>query len=224
MKVSQVKTLVDNLKHSLKNHDSIFPNNSQKIQYRNLFSLIEGFLAEHQEFIKQAYRDTEYVTSMLSSLDYLEIILNMKVEELNEKEKPRKFLDSAWEKLEKAGVAFGNKDLDGASNKLNTCVELALKDVLDIPTTIKGINVSKIIDIMIAEKIGPTAYLEEVKNHVLHDNFVKHQGVMPPDARIVNAISATENLLKKLPKEPYTISEEVREKLWSGVRKQSNNS
>ena len=42
---------------------------------------------------------------------------------------------------------------------------------------------------------------------------------MPPDARIVNAISAIENLLKKLPDKPFDLNEKVKEKLWSGVRK-----
>ncbi len=223
VKTSQINVLLIKLKDDLKEEGDAFypPSEGLRIQYKNLFSLIRNFLGEHREFISKASNSTSRREHMISSLNYLELILSMRIDELNAEtsKKPKKLLSSAWEKLEKAGTAFDNNDSEGASNKLNTCIELALKDILDIPTTIKGINTSNIIDIMISEKVGPVEYLKEVRTHVILDNFVKHQGVAPVDARIMNAISATENLLKKLPEESFDLSPEVRDKLWSGIRK-----
>jgi len=219
MNVQQVKILLDNLKKELKGREdrSSYPTESQKTQYKNLFDLLNNFLSEHRTFISGAYHDAEII-NMLSSLNYLEVILKMKMEELNEKsmQKPKNFLDSAQDKLKQAGEVFENKDYSGVSNKLNTAIELALKDALDIPSTIKGINTSKIIDILISEKLGPIDYLKEVKKHVLMDNLVKHQGVSPPESRAFTAIASVENLFKKL-KEPIKITEEIKDKIWSGV-------
>ncbi|MEK6840931.1 MAG: hypothetical protein AABX79_03180 [Nanoarchaeota archaeon] len=222
MKISQVKVLLKNLKKDLDDgYGGYSPSNSQAIQYKNLFSLIEGFLSEHREFIRKAYSSTSTKGEMLSSLNYLEIILEMRVDELSEEEAKKnaevvKFLDSANDKLKQAGVSFENQDYSGVSNNLNTAVELALKDALDIPSTIKGINTSKIIDVLISYKKGPVEYLKEVKNHVLMDNLVKHQGVSPVESRAVTAISSVENLFKKL-KEQIVIDDEIKDKIWSGV-------
>ena len=143
--------------------------------------------------------------------------MNLKEKEISIEEKGT-FLTSAKEQLTQAGIAFEHEDYPGVSNKLNTCIELALKDVLGIPTTIKGIKVSNVIEIMIANKIGPIEYLKEVKKHVLMDNFVKHQGMRIIEARAGNAIASSENLLKKLPKEPFKIPEEIKEKIWTGIK------
>ena len=221
MKISQVKILLERLRKNLEYRKKTGFSHSddiQKTQYHNLFSLIENFLLEHNEFIKQAYNYYK-IKEMLSSLDYLEVILDMRVEELNEKEleKPRIFLDSAQDKLKQAGKVFDNHDYSGVSNKLNTTIELALKDALDIPSTIKGINISKIIDVLISEGIGPVDYLKEVKKHVLMDNLVKHQGMSPVESRAVTAIASVENLFKKL-NEPLKINEKIKDKIWSDVK------
>jgi HEPN domain-containing protein len=220
MKVSQVKILLINIRKKLQASAYRYsaPNESEIIEYQNLFTLIESFLSEHHEFIKRAYYNKGSREEMISSLNYLEIILDMKLEEIKDKdkEKPKNFLDSAQDKLKQAGLSFDNKDYSGVSNKLNTAVELAIKDALDIPSTINGINTSKILDILISNKLGPVEYLREVKKHVLMDNLVKHQGMSPIESRAVTAIAAVENLFKKL-KEPVNISEEIKDKIWSGV-------
>jgi len=218
MKLSQVMVLVGSLRKSLEDEDRrlINPSENSKVEFQNILNLCYPFLDEHSVFLNNA-RSLYRFSEIRRALDYIELLLKLKSEEKIIEEEGI-FLNSAKDQLRQAGVAFQNQDFPGVSNKLNTCVELALKDVLEIPTTIKGIKTSNIIDIMISEKMGPTKYLEEVKKYVLLDNLVKHQGLNPIEVRAGMAITAVENLLKKLPKEPFFISEEIKEKIWKGIR------
>jgi len=226
METEEIKILLDELKRDVVKTIKTFgqysdrhSTSSQKIKARNLINLLSQPLFEHRSFLEEMYDDISYADNLLEHLTYLELLINM--EERGRIIVPKGLLDSAAEKLAQAGTCFSSEDYSGVSNKLNTCIELALKDVLEIPTTIKGINTSKIIDVMISEKIGAPSlgkYLEEVKNHVLMDNLVKHVGVAPIPQRAVMAIAATENLLKKLPNMPFNVAEDVREKIWSGVK------
>lgn len=217
MKIKGLKILLSKLVEDIKirKKESYLPGPNITSRYKDLLTLCGQPLFENSTFIDGSYHNDRNIT-MLDALQYVELLLNMAKEE-EMIEKGATFMNPSKQMLEQAGVAFKNDDFPGVSNKLNTCVELALKDVLDIPTTIKGINVSKIIDIMISEKIGPTKYIEEVKKHVLLDNLVKHQGLGIVEARAGNAIASVENLLNKLPSKPYELSETAQSKIWSGV-------
>ncbi len=183
-------------------------------KYKNLINVCEEYLSEHSTFLRASYH-TEKKDEILSALNYIALLIDLLEKEMEKKSKnERKFLDSAQDKLNQAGASFNNQDFSGVSNKLNTAVELALKDTLDIPSTITGINTSKIIDILISEGIGPVEYLKEVRNHVLMDNLVKHQGMSPIEARAVTAITAVRNLFERL-KEPIILKEEIKNKIWS---------
>ncbi|MBR9703769.1 hypothetical protein GOV12_00015 [Candidatus Pacearchaeota archaeon] len=219
MNIKNLKIILDKLVEDIldyeKHHPGSITNISIVQRYKDLLSLCKQPLFENNVFIEHSYSNQDY-TTILDSLKYIKLLLDLAEKEaIIEQEK--KFMNPSRQMLEQAGIAFKNEDFPGVSNKLNTCVELALKDILDIPTTIKGINVSKIIDIMISEEVGPTKYLEEVKKHVLLDNLVKHQGLGIVEARAGSAISSTENLLNKLPNEPYELKVEIQDKIWSGV-------
>jgi hypothetical protein len=214
MNISGIKQLIELLEKEV-NYGKPYPSEVSKIKFRNIMQISSPHLKEHDVFLNEAYGNTAPKSSIIESLRYLKTLLTM--EEESRKESERIF-DNAKEKLKQAGIAFKNNDMSGVSNKLNTSVELALKDLLGIPTTIKEINVSKIIDIMINEKIGPTLYLSEVKKYVLMDNLVKHIGLSPPEQRAVLAIAATENLLRKLDGVPPVLSEEVKNKIYSGLK------
>ena len=190
-------------------------NETISIKYKNLLNLCEEYLSEHSTFLRSSY-STEQKDEILSALSYITLLFNLLEQEMEKKGKSERiFLDSAQDKLKQAGLAFDNKDYSGVSNKLNTAVELSLKDTLDIPSTIKGINTSKIIDILISEGIGPVEYLKEVQKNVLMDNLVKHQGMSPVESRAVMSITAVRNLFEKL-KEPIILEKKVRDKIWSG--------
>lgn len=226
MEIEQIKTLIEELKKDVSKtirgftqYSDRHTTSNQQIKLRNLVSLLTDILPEHVSLLREIHGDTKYADSVLEHLSYLELLVQM--EEKNRKPVAKNLLESASQKLEQAGICFQNEDYSGVSNKLNTCIELAIKDVLEIPTTIKGINTSKLVDLMISEKIGSQAlanYLGEVKEHVLMDNLVKHVGLAPLPQRAVMAIAATENLLKKLPKEPFNVPDDLRNKIWSGVK------
>lgn len=217
MEIEDLKFLLNNLVKDIESlgHHILTYDKSLIHRYYDLICLCEQPLFDNSGFLGNSKQLTNR-GDILSALQYIETLLNL-IGKREKIELEGTFMNPSRQMLEQAGIAFKNNDFQGVSNKLNTCIELALKEILDIPTTIKGINVSKIIDIMISEKVGSTRYLEEVKKHVILDNLVKHQGLVIVEARAGNAISSAENLLNKLPDKPFELSEEVNNKIWSGV-------
>ncbi len=219
MNISELKYLLGKLIHEMKEYrkrdNTIGYNLTLQHKYHDFLTQCGQPLFNNSNYLKNSY-NLENIESILDALNYIGTLLDLKENRIKI-ELEGTFLNHARQMLDQAGIAFKNNDFPGVSNKLNTCVELMLKEVLDIPTTIKGINVSKIIDIMISGEIGPTKYLEEVKKHVLLDNLVKHQGMTIVEVRAGTAISSVENLLKKLPKEPLKLDNEILNKIWSGV-------
>jgi hypothetical protein len=221
MNISELNYLLEKLINEMKEYDrtnstgTIEYNLSLQHKYHDFLVQCGQPLFENSDYLRKSY-SLNNIDNILDALEYIGTLLNLK-EKRRKIELEGTFLNHARQMLDQAGIAFKNNDFPGVSNKLNTCVELMLKEVLDIPTTIKGINVSKIIEIMISENIGPVKYLEEVKKHVLLDNLVKHQGMTIVEARAGTAISSVENLLKRLPKEPFKLNEDSLNKIWSGV-------
>lgn len=139
-------------------------------------------------------------------------------EGLAKKVKDKKIFQGAKDKLEEAGKSFRRDDPTSVMNNLNSCLELALKERLDIPTTIPNIHTAKIIDICIKYKIGPIEYLKEVNKHVRPiDNTVKHQGYSPSKEDCIYALNAVESLISKLDKEKITLTNEMKQKIYSEV-------
>lgn len=221
VKIQNIKLLINNLIAETSKADTYYSNGESRLsgsslylKYKNIMSICEDILEEHYDFVSHS-AGLKDKREILNSLEYVLLLLDLEEKETQDKKEfERNFLDSALDKLRQAGISFENQDYSGVSNKLNTSVELALKDALDIPSTIKGINTSKIIDILIKYKVGPVEYLKEVQKHVLMDNLVKHQGMSPVESRAITAISSVTNLFNKL-KEPLTINEEIRDKIWS---------
>lgn len=77
-------------------------------------------------------------------------ILELLNEETKTKEKidEGKIFEGAKDKLKAAVMTFKRDDWPSTMNNLNTSIELALKDKLNIPTTIPNIQTNKIIDIL----------------------------------------------------------------------------
>ena len=217
MEIEDLKFLLKNLTDGIKklNIPDLRYQKNLIHRYHDLITLCEQPLFDNSRFLENSAELTNS-QAILDALQYINTLLDL-IEKRKKIDLEGTFMNPSRQMLEQAGIAFKNEDFQGVSNKLNTCIELALKEILDIPTTIKGINVSKIIDIMISEKIGPTRYLEEVKKHVILDNLVKHQGLAIVEARAGNAISSAENLLNKLPGKPFELPEEASNKIWSGV-------
>lgn len=157
------------------------------------------------------------MSEAIKACDYILELLELKTS-TEEKIEEKKIFQEAEDKLKEAGVSFSKDDLTSVINNLNTCIELALKDKLDIPITITKINTNKIIEICIAHKVGPVEYLKEIKKHVLEiANRVKHQGYSPPKKDCIDAIKAAEDFLKKAKEYSFKVTEEIKEKIYSGV-------
>ncbi len=196
---SRYVDILVNAKKLLKDNDVYLQNliNSYHLEASNRYS--SGF----------------YSLSVIKSFEYIMSLLNVMIPDVVAE---KKLLEDAQDKLKEAGISFENQDFSSVINNLNTGVELALKDELDIPKTISKINTRKILDICIANDVGPKEYLQEIIKHVLEvDNKVKHQGYKPQKIDAINAVSAFEGLIKQAKKYPFKPSKEVRDKIFAGI-------
>ncbi len=130
----------------------------------------------------------------------------------------KKLFDSADDKVKQASDSYNREDYSSAFHSLNTAIELALKDKLDIPVTITGINTSNVIEVLVSEKLGPYTYLAEAKRKVVFiDNKIKHTGYSPTKSECITAIKAGEDLLFRLRTSKITLGDEVKQKIYEGL-------
>lgn len=193
----------------LANAKKILPDNVVYIDslISNYKKIVSIMLKQHKNLeVPSSYLENCLADILkLLSLNYPEIV-------------ETKILENAEDKLKEAGISFENEDFSSVISKLNTGVELALKDELDIPMTIRKINTRKILDICIARNIGPKEYLQELIKHVVEvDNKIKHQGFKPQKTDAINAISAFEGFIKRAKKYPFKVTTEIRDKIFSGI-------
>jgi hypothetical protein len=132
-----------------------------------------------------------------------------------QKEKEGKLFLSADDKIVQAGKAFRREDRTGVFNELNTAVELMLKKKLGIPITIKKINNAKILDVLIAEGIGPGDFLKAVRKCLCLTGDVKHRAFNPTEQQCVLALASVEELRRELEKAPIGLPEKVKEKIFT---------
>ena len=124
----------------------------------------------------------------------------------------------AKDKLDEASVCFRREDYSGTINNLNTCLELILKEKFGIPTTIKKINTSKIINLAIKYNIGPIKYFGETRKYVTEiDNKIKHMGYSPSKTESIHAIKIMEELIKNFDTYQITLTDEIINKIYSGI-------
>lgn len=222
MKKSELEYITKSLRKELKSHLSYVQLKSHSTlfsKFINLISIATKELPEHKVFFNSewAERYSINVSDAAEFCDYILELLELKTRS-EKRIHERKIFQEADDKLKEAGVSFSKGDSTSVINNLNTCIELALKDKLDIPITITKINTDKIIDICMAHKVGPVEYLKEIKKHVLEiDNKIKHQGYSPSRKDCVDAIKATEGFLKKAKKYSFKVKGEIKEKIYSEV-------
>jgi hypothetical protein len=195
-------------------------------KFENIIVHARKFIPEHNTFLSSASEritdelDSESevaVSEFESTLDYILELLDLQENAETRIEEGRVF-SSAEEKMREAGKSFASGDYSSVLNNLNTALELALKDRLEIPTTITSINTTRIIEILVAERIGPVEYMTEVKKHLLQlDNKNKHQGYNPSKLDCVNAIKALEDLVQRLRTQPLELPKAVRSKIYADV-------
>ena len=191
--------------------------------FRNLMQLATQALPEHRELFSVTYRLIDNEDNPIDLCEAKSVIAHLlKIIEIekssNSKLKEGKVFESAEEKLQEAANSFRKEDYQSTFHNLNTSLELVLKDKLGIPTTLKGINTSNIMDVLTKYKVENYVYLEEARKHILViDNKIKHQGYSPTKIECINAIKAAEELVHRLRNIQLNVSSEIKEKIFAGL-------
>ena len=150
----------------------------------------------------------EFCDEILESI-YLE-------EKMKESISENKTFQGMTEKIEMSNKALEMDDFPSTINNLNTALELFLKDLLDIPTTITKIKTGAVIDILISKKIGPVPHLKEIKTRLLSiDNDVKHRGFKPAKTDCIRAMKLMEEFIPRMKK--VTITEATKDEIYEAM-------
>jgi hypothetical protein len=225
MDKDKLKPLIRDFLHEISNlsyikYDSEFGN-----RYSDLLDNAKKILPDNVRYIDsrihEFYLYRGYSTmgipqsNVVICLNYILKLLDVCIPSIYEN---KKILEDAKDKLKEASLSFENSDYPSVISKLNTGVELALKEELDIPMTIRNINTRKILEICIAHSIGPKDYFPELIKHIVDiDNKTKHQGYNPEKNDAINAMSAFEGFIKRTKKFPFEVTPEIRQKIFSGL-------
>lgn len=217
--INELKDEADNFKGGVIRNNPIL-----LAKTHHVFRIVAKVLPEHITFFRTLWNSGQRGT--LTGLDPDDVIkaceYAMELLELEKSIKAKttegKIFQSAKEKLAEAGKSFMKEDWPSTMNNLNTCLELMLKEKLNIPTTIPKINTAKIIEILIKHNVGPTNFLNESKKRISEiDNKIKHQGYNPSKIDCINAIKSAEELFSKLDNDQIVLTEEIKNKVYSDV-------
>lgn len=158
---------------------------------------------------------TNQIDDAVGILDYILELIKLE-EKSQEQVRQRKFFADAEEKLKEAGSSFGKEDYPSTMNKLNTALELVLKEVAEIPSTISKINTARIIELWVSNKLPYSIYLSEARKCVLDiDNKIKHLAYKPTQVDCIKGMASIENLFKKF--KGMKLPEDMKTKLYEGV-------
>ena len=185
--------------------------------YYNIIAHTSNEIKDLQIYLKNINHKNLWIEEAITVLDYILEIIEMEGAS-EEKIEEGKIFQSAKEKLKEASLCFQREDYSSTINNLNTGLELLLKEKFDIPTTITKINTAKIIEIAIKHDLGPVDYLKQTKKYVsIIDNDVKHRGYKATKTDCVKALKSMEELSNKIEGIKITLTEEIRDKIYSGV-------
>ena len=223
MENDKLKILIDKLLLELKNKYSYY----NLVEFYNLNSRFEYILdlainqnPDIRSFLLSIKKRPSYdfdISEAIQSCNHIIELLDIE-ETMKLNIEKGDIFQGARDKLDEAAVCFRREDYSGTINNLNTCLELLLKEKFCIPTTIKKINTAKIINIAIKYDVGPTKYFDETRKFVTEiDNKIKHMGYSPSKTESIHAIKIMEELSKNLENYDITLTEEIINKIYSGV-------
>ena len=218
MKNEALKTIIQEYLQEIKSQTAFSYNSDLSYRYLDILNNARKLLPDNESYITKLILEynqgypirTQFINDCLNyilrliSINYSTVVENKKI------------LQDAEDKLLEAGISLEHEDFTSVINNLNTATELALKEEIDIPLTIRGIDTRNIIEICIAQEVGPKEFLQELIKHVLEiDNKIKHQGYKADQKDAINAISAFEGFLKRIKKTQFNVSEEIRQKIFA---------
>jgi hypothetical protein len=131
---------------------------------------------------------------------------------------PGGVLAAAEEKEREAARSLEKEDYAGALQNLNAALESALKEQLNIPTAISRISVSKIVSILVSNKVGPYTYLEEASRHLLRpENDARRRAYQPAKTDCIRAMKSVQDLLAKLRAQPMALTDDLQQEIYSEI-------
>ena len=225
MAKNKLRIMTQNLLSELNEHSDrlvfndyiLVKSRTLEAKFKNILTLAKKQIPALEVFVETLNVKYPQFDEAIESCTYILEILD--IEDTIEKDIEKgDIFQGAKDKLKEASLCFKREDYSGTINNLNTCLELLLKEKFNIPTTIKGINTAKIIEIAIKHKVGPIKYFEEAKKHVLAmDNQIKHRGYSPSKTECIFAIKNMEELCQNLEGYQLTLTDEITRKIYSGV-------
>jgi hypothetical protein len=226
MEIEKLEKLAGLVLMELSNYDQ--SNNlryykTMKARVQNLLSISNETLPDHHEFFKCMYTEIGKELSSFEIGDAVSVIQHLlniiDIEKSSElKIKEDKIFEGVEDKLKQASISFRKGDYSSVFHTLNTALELVLKDKVEIPTTLTGINTSNVIELLVKEKVYCYQYLDEAKKRItLIDNKIKHTGYSPSQPECITALKAMQDLTSKLKNTEIKISEELRNKIFESL-------
>ncbi len=189
----------------------------QQSKFMDILKQANGFLGSISFFIESTLKEAESVQVNRAS-DVCEYILKMlDIEMYADKDvESGSIFHTVGDKMEEAALAFRNGDFSGAIGSLNTCLEIALKEKLKIPSTIKQINTLNLIEICAKHKIWQPEFLAQAKKHILDiDNEIKHRALKAEKKDAILALKSMEDLIGEMKKSDVAVDKNVRGKIYS---------
>lgn len=114
----------------------------------------------------------------------------------------------------KAQQAYTRGEYDEVMNRLNTALEILLKEKLGIPLT-KTCKVANIIEVLVKENVGPMDYLKEAQKNILRiDNQGKHIAYISKQSDSITALKAFGEIRNALEKITIALTEEQKKKIY----------
>lgn len=190
---------------------------------KNLMNLAIKILPDHEHLFRITYERIDAKYSQLETSDAISVLRHLleiiQIEKMGEEKiQAMKIFESAGEKMKQANLSFGKEDYSSVFHNLNTALELILKDKCGIPTTIKNINTSNVIDLLVKYKVEPYAHFSESRKRVTDvANRVKHQAYVPSKKEAIFGIKAMEDLISRLKDKEIELTEEIKDKIFQGL-------
>ena len=190
---------------------------------QNILSVSNKTLPDHHTFFKRTFTEIDEPYSHFAISDAVSVIQHLlniiDIEKSSEiKIKEDKIFEGAEDKIKQASTSFRKGDYSSVFHTLNTALELVLKDKVEIPTTLTGINTSNVIELLVKEKADCYQYFDEAKKRItLIDNKIKHTGYSPSQPECITALKAMQDLTFKLKNKEIKISEELGTKIFESL-------
>ncbi len=200
MEIEKLEWFLSQLR-TVKNGEVYYDNNTVKRQFSELIRLSISAIPEHQTKITDLRSKVmnrphgPFGSDIISACQIITVLLEKT--KRKESKTAKQFLNSD-DLLKQAGGALRNGQEAYSINLCDSAIEVFLKEMFDVPSTIVGAGNVKFLSECIILDIPPgmELYLKEVKNKVCQmNNQIKHKAYIPSRLDAINALKATEELI-----------------------------